>query len=65
MLTVVKSVEKGVEYAKQVGYPIIVSPHFSSVSVPLGTATDEKQLTDLLKKALRLSRQGEVTLESL
>ena len=62
---VVKSIEEGCVYAQQNGYPIVVKPHFSLVAVGMGTARDEKELKDILERALKLSPVGEVSLESL
>jgi carbamoylphosphate synthase large subunit len=62
---VVKSVEEGVKYAKQSGYPIVVKRHSLSLAVPMGTVTDEKELLDLLKRTLESSCIKEAYLESL
>lgn len=62
---VVRSVSEGIEYAERVGYPTIVSPHFSLVAIALGIAKDRKELTGLLERALKLSPIGEVRLKSL
>lgn len=62
---VVRNINGAIEYAKKIGYPIVIKPIFSLYVVPLGTARDERELTELFERARDLSPEREVFLESL
>jgi carbamoyl-phosphate synthase large subunit len=65
MEKVLKSLEEGLNFAKEFGYPIKLSPHFTLHRVGLGTANNDDEMVSLLRKALALSPINEVTAKKL
>lgn len=59
----VKTLDAGLETAKQIGYPIIARPAYTLGGTGGGFAENEKELEELLERGLRLSPTMEVLLE--
>ncbi len=62
---VVKTVEDGVEFAKVIGYPVVLRPAYTLGGSGGGIAHNEEELGDDPENGLRLSRVGEVLVETL
>ena len=60
---VADSVEKGVEIAKKIGYPVILRPAFTLGGTGGGFADNEEELRDLMRTALDLSPVHQVLVE--
>ncbi len=60
---VVENVEDGVEFARTIGYPIVLRPAYTLGGSGGGIADDEEELIEILSNGLRLSRVGQVLVE--
>ncbi len=60
---VVHEVEEGVEFAKQIGLPVVLRPAYTLGGSGGGIAHDEDELREILANGLRLSRVNEVLVE--
>ena len=60
---VADSIEKGVEIAKKIGYPVILRPAFTLGGTGGGFADNEQELRDLMRTALDLSPVHQVLVE--
>ena len=60
---VVHDVPAGVEFARQIGYPVVLRPAYTLGGSGGGIAHDQAELEDILANGLRLSRVGEVLVE--
>lgn len=61
---VVKNIEDGIAFTNKIGYPVVLRPAFTLGGSGGGIAHDEQELIDILSNGLRLSRVGEVLVES-
>ncbi len=60
---VVESVEDGVKFAEEIGYPVVLRPAYTLGGSGGGIAHDRGQLIEILENGLRLSRVGQVLVE--
>ena len=60
---VVKNIPDGVDFAKQIGYPVVLRPAYTLGGSGGGIAHNPQELHDILENGLRLSRVGEVLVE--
>lgn len=60
---VVESVEDGLAFANQIGYPVVLRPAYTLGGSGGGIAHDSRQLMEILENGLRLSRVGQVLVE--
>ena len=60
---VVTTVDDGVEFAKEIGYPVVLRPAYTLGGSGGGIAYNVGQLMDILANGLRLSRVGQVLVE--
>ena len=60
---VVEQVKDGVEFAKTIGYPIVLRPAYTLGGSGGGIAANEEELIEILENGLRLSRVGQVLVE--
>ncbi len=60
---VVQDVEAGIEFAEQIGYPVVLRPAYTLGGSGGGIAYNENRLVEILENGLRLSRVGEVLVE--
>ncbi len=60
---IVNSVEQGLKFAKEVGFPIIVRPAFTLGGTGGGIAKNDKELKEILHKGLFHSRINQAILE--
>ncbi|MCH5231607.1 MAG: carbamoyl-phosphate synthase large subunit [Muribaculaceae bacterium] len=60
---VADSIEKGVEIAKKIGYPVILRPAFTLGGTGGGFADNEEELRELMRTALDLSPVHQVLVE--
>ena len=61
--TVVETVEDGVDFANQIGYPVVLRPAYTLGGSGGGIAENQTQLEEILENGLRLSRVGQVLVE--
>ena len=61
--TIVEDVEAAVEFAKEIGYPIVVRPAYTLGGSGGGIADDEASLRLICENGLRLSRVGQCLIE--
>lgn len=61
--TIVSQLEEGLEFAKGIGYPIIVRPAYTLGGTGGGIAENEEQLTTILHRGLKMSMIGQALLE--
>lgn len=61
--TIVTTVEEGVVFARQIGYPVVIRPAYTLGGSGGGIATDEFSLKEILENGLRLSRVGQALVE--
>jgi carbamoyl-phosphate synthase large subunit len=59
----VKTVGKGVEFAKRIGFPVILRPSFTLGGTGGGIAYNLEELEEILERGLDLSPVGEVLIE--
>lgn len=60
---VVEDVEGGINYAKALGYPVVLRPAYTLGGSGGGIVYNEKELRETLENGLRLSRVGQVLVE--
>ncbi|NLK21921.1 MAG: carbamoyl-phosphate synthase large subunit [Epulopiscium sp.] len=60
---IVTSLEEGINFAKKIGYPLIIRPAYTLGGTGGGIAEDEEELKEILSHGLQLSRVGQVLLE--
>ncbi len=60
---VVESVEEGIKFAEEIGYPVVLRPAYTLGGSGGGIAHDRGQLIEILENGLRLSRVGQVLVE--
>lgn len=60
---VVESVEDGLAFAKEIGYPVVLRPAYTLGGSGGGIAQDEKECEEILGNGLRLSRTHQVLVE--
>ncbi|MFP4698063.1 MAG: carbamoyl-phosphate synthase (glutamine-hydrolyzing) large subunit [Eubacteriales bacterium] len=60
---IIESIEAGLEFAKEIGYPIIVRPAYTLGGTGGGIAETEEELKVYLEKGLKYSRIHQVLLE--
>ena len=61
--TIVEDIEAAVEFAKEIGYPIVVRPAYTLGGSGGGIAEDEASLRLICENGLRLSRVGQCLIE--
>ena len=61
--TIVEDVDAAVEFAKEIGYPIVVRPAYTLGGSGGGIADDEASLRLICENGLRLSRVGQCLIE--
>ena len=61
---VVESVEDGVAFTKTIGYPVVLRPAYTLGGSGGGIAHNQAELETILENGLRLSRVGQVLVES-
>ncbi len=57
---VVESVEEGVRFAEEIGYPVVLRPAYTLGGSGGGIADNRRALKEILENGLRLSRVGQV-----
>ncbi|CAH2212257.1 carbamoyl-phosphate synthase large subunit [Tepidibacter aestuarii] len=60
---IVTTMEDGVKFASQIGYPVVVRPAYTLGGAGGGIAEDKDELEEILASGLQLSRVGQVLLE--
>ncbi|MBN2220586.1 MAG: carbamoyl-phosphate synthase large subunit [Vallitaleaceae bacterium] len=60
---IVTTMEDGVDFANQIGYPVVVRPAYTLGGSGGGIAEDKEELKQILATGLQLSRVGQVLLE--
>ena len=60
---VVEDVMTGVDFAKQIGYPVVLRPAYTLGGSGGGIAHNQAELEEILENGLRLSRVGQVLVE--
>lgn len=60
---VVENIEDGVEFAKKIGYPVVLRPAYTLGGSGGGIAANQVELEDILENGLRLSRVHQVLVE--
>ncbi|QAA30624.1 carbamoyl-phosphate synthase large subunit [Clostridium manihotivorum] len=60
---IITDMEAGKEFAKKIGYPVIVRPAYTLGGTGGGIADNEEQLEEILDSGLQLSSIGQVLLE--
>ena len=60
---VVENVQDGVDFAAQIGYPVVLRPAYTLGGSGGGIAQNQEQLEEILENGLRLSRVGQVLVE--
>ena len=61
--TIVTTVEAAIDFANEIGYPIVVRPAYTLGGSGGGIAHNEKELHDICHNGLRLSRVGQCLIE--
>ena len=59
----VSSIEEALDYADQIGFPVVVRPAYTLGGTGGGIAEDVKELAEIASKGLHLSRVGQILLE--
>jgi len=59
----VENIEDGVEFAKEIGYPVVLRPAYTLGGSGGGIAHNQVELESILENGLRLSRVGQVLVE--
>ena len=60
---IITDLQAGLDYAKKIGYPVIVRPAYTLGGTGGGIANNEKELVEILESGLQLSSIGQVLLE--
>ena len=60
---VVESVDHAVEFANEIGYPVVIRPAYTLGGSGGGIAHNEEELVDICSNGLRLSRVGQCLIE--
>ncbi|MDO4535094.1 MAG: carbamoyl-phosphate synthase large subunit [Clostridium perfringens] len=60
---IITELEAGIEFAKEIGYPVIVRPAYTLGGTGGGIASNEPELREILSSGLQLSTIGQVLLE--
>lgn len=60
---IVTTMEEGVDFAAEIGYPVVVRPAYTLGGSGGGIAEDREELKQILAQGLHLSRVGQVLLE--
>ena len=60
---VVESVDHAVEFADEIGYPVVIRPAYTLGGSGGGIANDQQELEDICANGLRLSRVGQCLIE--
>ena len=60
---VVVSVDHAVEFANEIGYPVVIRPAYTLGGSGGGIANDQQELEDICANGLRLSRVGQCLIE--
>ena len=60
---VVETVEDGIRFAEEIGFPVVLRPAYTLGGSGGGIAHDRTQLVEILENGLRLSRVGQVLVE--
>jgi len=60
---VVNNIDDAIEFAREIGLPVIVRPAYTLGGTGGGIAYDEEQLREICKNGLRLSRVSQVLIE--
>ncbi len=60
---IVTTVEDGLEYAKKIGYPVVLRPAYTLGGSGGGIAENEEEFVEIIQNGLRLSRVGQVLVE--
>ena len=60
---VVRNIEDGVAFAREIGYPVVLRPAYTLGGSGGGIAHSQMELEEILANGLRLSRVGEVLVE--
>lgn len=60
---VVEEIEAGVQFAKTIGYPVVLRPAYTLGGSGGGIAQNQAELEQILENGLRLSRVGQVLVE--
>lgn len=60
---VVENVQDGIQFAAQIGYPVVLRPAYTLGGSGGGIAHNVQELEDILANGLRLSRVGQVLVE--
>ena len=60
---VVEDIQSGVDFAKQIGYPVVLRPAYTLGGSGGGIAHTQLELEEILENGLRLSRVGQVLVE--
>ncbi len=60
---VVESIEEGIAFSNQIGYPVVLRPAYTLGGSGGGIAHDQNQFEEILANGLRLSRMGQVLVE--
>ena len=58
---VVHDVQAGIDFASEIGYPVVLRPAYTLGGSGGGIADNEEELIEILQNGLRLSRVGEVS----
>lgn len=56
------TIDEALEFARQVGYPVLVRPSYVLSGAAMSVATNDKQLTEFLRKAVDVSRDHPVVI---
>ena len=60
---VVETVEEGVAFSREIGYPVVLRPAYTLGGSGGGIAHSQQELENILENGLRLSRVGQVLVE--
>ncbi len=60
---VVESVEDGIRFTEEIGYPVVLRPAYTLGGSGGGIASNREELVEILTNGLRLSRVGQVLVE--
>lgn len=60
---IAQTVDEGLQFAKEIGYPLILRPAYTMGGSGGGIALEEEALKEILSNGLRLSRVGQVLVE--